>query len=78
MIVRKNKYTEIVQYFAYKGFSPSQIRYICINILKLNRGAIQRKVAEYVSRAWIEKAIVRFHRENIIKELKKLGLYGKT
>lgn len=77
MLVKKHKYTELVQYLAYKGFSPSQIRWICIEILKLKRDTIQRKVAEYVSRDWIEKAIQRFYRENIIKELVELGLYGK-
>ena len=71
------RYTKIVKHLNIKGFSPSQIRHICIVILKLEPRLIRRKVSMYVSRDWIRNARARFFRENIVKELRELGLYGK-
>ena len=65
--------TKIIQYLAYKGFSPSQIRHLCVRLLKMDMEITSRKVHNYVSKDWIRKAETRFFREHIMKELKRLG-----
>lgn len=65
----KTKETKIIQFLDYKGFSPIQIKHICINILKLSAHKVNMKVNRYVKEQWIEKAKVRFTKENIMKEL---------
>jgi len=74
---KRNNYTKIVQHLNIKGFSPSQIRHICIKILKLNPRIIMQKVSMYVSKDWIKNARTRFFKEKIVNELRELGYYGK-
>ena len=74
VIVNKDDYTDIVRYLDYKGFSPSQIRYICVKILKMNKLVVARKVNKYVSGKWIEMAKTRFFKEKIVNEMRRLGL----
>ena len=66
--------TKIIQYLDLKGFSPSQIRFICISLLKLRPQAVRVKVGRFISPRWIEQARVRFFKEDIAKEMKELGL----
>lgn len=65
---------KIIRYLYLKGLSPSQIKYICIKLLKLDKKKIIKKISKFIQVEWIEKAKTRFWKEKMHIELKELGL----
>ena len=64
------KYAKIVEFLKNEGFNSTQIRYICIKILKITNKIIYNKIILYSKNIEINDCVRKFKNNNVLEKMK--------
>ena len=64
------RYARIVEFLRAEGFNSTQIRYICIKILKIKDKIIYNKIILYSKISEINDCIRKFKNNNVLEKMK--------